>query len=99
MQGQGWRGTAQRTPAIDRTDGSRAGLQKQLGNRIQELTKKADPPFLFGISQYSGFLGKQDVFQSIALAKNADGVEKAMKAIVPQKNLSPSGKGNKGHAN
>lgn len=59
-------------------------FNEMLGNRLQELTKKADPPFLGSISQYGGFLGKQDVFQSFALAKNAEGIETAFKALTEE---------------
>lgn len=54
-----------------------------LGNRIQELTQRADPPFLGGYSNYSDFLGNLDAFTSIAVAKEGN-VEKAIRAILDE---------------
>ncbi len=59
-------------------------LNTMLGNRLQELTQKADPPFLFALGQYGGFVGGVDVFQNVILAKNADGLEKAMKTTLDE---------------
>ncbi|SFD04393.1 M16 family metallopeptidase [Spirosoma endophyticum] len=52
-----------------------------LGNRIQELTQQADPPFLGGYSNYSDFLGNLDAFTSIAVAKEGN-VERAIRAVL-----------------
>ena len=54
-----------------------------LGNRIQELTQQADPPFLGGYSNYSDFLGNLDAFTSIAIAKEGN-VERAIKAVLDE---------------
>lgn len=54
-----------------------------LGNRIQELTQQADPPFLGGYSNYSGFLGNLDAFTSIAIAKEGN-VERAIRAVLDE---------------
>ncbi|GAB3944700.1 insulinase family protein [Spirosoma harenae] len=54
-----------------------------LGNRIQELTQKADPPFLGGYSNYGDFLGNLDAFTSIAVAKGGN-VEKAIRAVLDE---------------
>ncbi|GAB2598908.1 M16 family metallopeptidase [Spirosoma areae] len=54
-----------------------------LGNRIQELTQRADPPFLGGYSNYSAFLGNLDAFTSIAVAKEGN-VEKAIRAVLDE---------------
>ncbi|MFN8357526.1 MAG: insulinase family protein [Spirosomataceae bacterium] len=59
-------------------------INTMLGNRLQELTQKADPPFLFALGQYGGFVGTVDVFQNVILAKNVDGLEKAMKATLDE---------------
>ncbi len=66
----------------------RASLERSLfnamlGNRIQELTQKADPPFLYGASNYGGFLGNLDAFTSFAVAKDGD-VERAIKAVLDE---------------
>ena len=54
-----------------------------LGNRIQELTQQADPPFLGGYSNYGDFLGNLDAFTSIAVAKEGN-VEKAIRAVLDE---------------
>ena len=54
-----------------------------LGNRIQELTQRADPPFLGGYSNYSDFLGNLDAFTSIAVAKEGN-VERAIRAVLDE---------------
>ena len=54
-----------------------------LNQRLGELTQKADPPFLFGRASYGGFLGHQDAFTSIAVAKPGE-LEKAVKAVVAE---------------
>ena len=55
-----------------------------MGQRMQELTKKADPPFLFGINQYGGFLGNLDSYNSIAIAKDAASIETAITALIEE---------------
>ncbi|MBN8824048.1 MULTISPECIES: pitrilysin family protein [unclassified Spirosoma] len=52
-----------------------------LGNRIQELTQQANPPFLGGYSNYGDFLGNLDAFTSIAVAKGGN-VEQAIRAVL-----------------
>ena len=54
-----------------------------LGNRIQELTQQANPPFLGGYSNYGDFLGNLDAFTSIAVAKEGN-VEKAIRAVLDE---------------
>ncbi|GAA4448568.1 insulinase family protein [Nibrella saemangeumensis] len=54
-----------------------------LGNRIQELTQRADPPFLGGYSNYSSFIGNLDAFTSIAVAKG-DNVERAIQSLLDE---------------
>ncbi len=54
-----------------------------LGNRIQELTQQANPPFLGGYSNYGDFLGNLDAFSSIALAKEGN-VERAIRAVLDE---------------
>lgn len=66
----------------------RASLERSLfnamlGNRIQELTQKADPPFVYGASNYGSFLGNLDAFSSFAVAKEGN-VERAIKAILDE---------------
>ncbi len=71
----------------DRRDGMLRSLFNQmLSARIQELTQKADPPFLFGNASYGGFLGgvgNLDAFNSIAVAKGGN-IEKALVAVLEE---------------
>ena len=76
-------GTKVRTKA-DYIQSLRVELFNQMLNaRLGELTQKADPPFLFGRASYSGFIGGQDAFTSIAVAKSGE-LEKALKAVVAE---------------
>jgi zinc protease len=75
--------TTVRTRA-DYLESMRADLFNAILNaRLSELTQKSDPPFLFGRASYSGFLGHQDAFTSIAVAKPGE-LEKAIKAVVTE---------------
>ncbi len=56
-------------------------FNSMIGQRLQELLQKADPPYQFGASNYSGFLGNLDALTVFAVAKNGD-VEKALKAVL-----------------
>ncbi|QRR01836.1 M16 family metallopeptidase [Dyadobacter sandarakinus] len=55
-----------------------------MGQRMQELTQKADPPFLYGGSQYGEFLGDLDSYTSIALAKDTPGMKTALTALLEE---------------
>lgn len=71
----------------DRRDGMvRSLFNQMLSARIQELTQKSDPPFVFGNASYSGILGgigNLDAFNSVAVAKSG-GVEKALIAVLEE---------------
>lgn len=68
----------------DRRDGIvRSLFNIMLSSRIQELTQKADPPFLYGQAGYSGFLSNLDGFSSIVVAKG-DNIEGGLKAILEE---------------
>lgn len=70
---------------VDYMQSMRVALFNQMLNtRLSELLQKADPPFLFGQASYSGFLGNQDAFTSIAVAKKPEELEKAVKAVVAE---------------
>ncbi len=58
-------------------------FNQMLNSRLGELTQKANPPFLFGRASYGGFIGDQDAFTSIAVAKSGE-LEKALKAVVAE---------------
>jgi zinc protease len=55
-----------------------------MSQRMQELTQKANPPFLYGGSQYGDFLGNLDSYTSIALAKDASTMETALTALLEE---------------
>jgi len=76
-------GTTVQTKA-DYVQSMRVNLFNQMLNeRLGDLTKQANPPFLFGRAGYGGFLGHQDAFTSIAVAKPGE-LEKAIKAVVAE---------------
>jgi zinc protease len=58
-------------------------FNQMLGDRLSELQQKPAPPFLFAQSSYSGFVGKQDAFTTIAVAKPGE-LETAVKAAVAE---------------
>ena len=66
-----------------RADVARDLFNGMLGNRIQELTQQADPPFLYGYSNYGGFLGNLDAFTAFAVAKEGD-VQRAIRALLDE---------------
>jgi zinc protease len=59
-------------------------FNQMLNARIGELLQKPNPPFLFGQSSYGGFLGHQDAFTSLAVAKTPAELETAIKAVVAE---------------
>ncbi len=68
----------------DRRDGLlRTLFNIMLSSRIQELTQKADPPFLYGYAGYGGFLSNLDAFTSFVVAKGND-IEGGLKAILEE---------------
>lgn len=58
-------------------------FNSMINSRIGELTQKADPPFLFGQSNFGSFLADLDAFTSVAVAKPGE-LEKAVKAVVAE---------------
>ncbi|UTA69955.1 pitrilysin family protein [Emticicia sp. 21SJ11W-3] len=57
-------------------------FNQMVNTRLQEITKKPNPPFIFAIMGYAPFMAGLDVFQVITVPKNADGMETAIKAIM-----------------
>lgn len=74
----------ERTLADLRGNLQRSLFNMMLGNRIQELTQRANPPFVFGSSNYGGFLGNLDAFYSVAVPKDAAGLEGAIRAVLDE---------------
>ncbi|WP_184546975.1 M16 family metallopeptidase [Mucilaginibacter sp. FT3.2] len=58
-------------------------FNQMLNSRLGELLQKPNPPFLFGRSSYGGFLGEQNAFTSVAVAKPGE-LEGAVKAVVAE---------------
>lgn len=58
-------------------------FNQMLGDRLNELMQKPNPPFLFGQANYGGFIGKTDAFTSITVAKPGE-LETAIKAVVAE---------------
>jgi len=55
-------------------------------NRMRELTQKANPPFIYGYGYYGTFFisDTKDAWTSYAVAKDKDGIDEAMNAIVAE---------------
>lgn len=69
-------------------DDYRASIVKGIFNamlnlRLQELTQKADPPYLYGASSLSGFVKGYEVYSSFAVVSKA-GVEPALRALMEE---------------
>lgn len=52
-----------------------------LGSRLEELSQKADPPFIAGFSSYGGFIGETDSYSSGAFV-NETGLLKGIKTLL-----------------
>ena len=55
-------------------------------NRLQELTQKANPPFVYGYSYYSNYYiaPTKDAWCSLAMAKDAQGIDEALTALATE---------------
>ena len=55
-------------------------------NRMEELTQKADPPFIYGGGFYGTFFvsDTKDAWTTSAIAMDKDGIEKALNALVAE---------------
>lgn len=73
----------EKTFADTREKIKRALFNQMLSNRLQELTQKADPPFQYGFSSTSSFLGNYDSYVSGVVAKTG-GIEKGLKAVLDE---------------
>lgn len=73
-----------KTPG-DMLQNMRISLFNQLlNNRITDLTKIPSPPIRYGQSGYAEFIGKQDAFSTLALAKSAADLETSFKAVAAE---------------
>jgi zinc protease len=59
---------------------------QMLASRIQEATKKPNAPFVYATISFSPYLAGLDATQIVAVPKNADGLEAAIKAIMDEQN-------------
>jgi zinc protease len=55
-------------------------------NRLQDITKKANPPFVYGYSYYSNYYiaPTEDAWCSMAMAKDAAGIDEAITTLVTE---------------
>ena len=58
-------------------------FNQMLNERMGELVQKPNPPFLYGSATFSPFIGRQNAFTSIAVAKPGE-LETAIKAVVAE---------------
>lgn len=58
-------------------------FNSMLNLRLQELTQKSDPPYLYGASSLSGFVKGYEVYSSFAVVGKA-GIEPAMHAVMEE---------------
>lgn len=59
-------------------------FNQMLNARLGEVQQKANPPFLYGQATYGSFIGKQNAFTSIAVAKSGADLQTAVKAVVAE---------------
>lgn len=72
------------TQADFRQDIVEALYNSMLNNRLQEISKKPNSPFVFAVMSYSEFIGGIDAFQRIVLPKNAESMETAIKSLIDE---------------
>ena len=58
-------------------------FNQMLNDRLGELLQKPNPPFLYGRSSYGGFVGRQDAFTTVTIAKPGE-LETAIKAVIAE---------------
>ena len=58
-------------------------FNQMLNDRLAELLQKPNPPFIFGQASYGAFIGRQDAFTSVMVAKPGE-LETAVKAVVAE---------------
>jgi zinc protease len=62
-------------------------INTMLSNRLTEIVQKGNAPFIFAQSNYGAFQGglvDLDAFNSVAVSKDAAGIEAAVKAVVSE---------------
>ena len=63
-------------------------ISEMFRNRLQELTQKANPPFIYGYGYYGTFMisDTKDAWTVAAAAKDKDGIDEALNALVTESN-------------
>ena len=63
-------------------------ISQMFNNRLQELTQKPNPPFIYGYGYYGTFMisNTKDAWTIAAAAKDKEGIDEAMTAIVTESN-------------
>jgi zinc protease len=61
-------------------------ISQMFNNRMQELTQKPNPPFIYGYGYYGTFMvsDTKDAWSIAAAAKDKDGIDEAMTALVAE---------------
>lgn len=59
-------------------------FNQMLNARLGELQQRANPPFLQAQASYGGFIGKEDAFTYLAVARSAADLQTAVKAVVAE---------------
>jgi zinc protease len=76
-------------PAIKTGQQYRANIVRDLFNqmmssRLDEIAQKPDAPFLFGSSSYGGFIGDNDAFSLLAVAKNGKDISASIQVLLTE---------------
>ncbi|MBP5798039.1 MAG: insulinase family protein [Bacteroidales bacterium] len=63
-------------------------ISRMFNNRMQELTQKPNPPFIYGYGYYGTFMvsDTKDAWSIAAAAKDKDGIDEAMTALINESN-------------
>ncbi|MGN6178040.1 MAG: M16 family metallopeptidase [Mucilaginibacter sp.] len=59
-------------------------FNQMLNARLGELQQRANPPFLYGQASYGNFIGRQNAFTTVAVAKSGADLQTAVKAVVAE---------------
>ena len=61
-------------------------ISTMYNNRMEELTQKANPPFIYGYGYYGTFFisNTKDAWTTYSVAKDKDGIDEALNAIVAE---------------
>lgn len=63
-------------------------ISQMFNNRLQELTQKPNPPFIYGYGYYGTFMisNTKDAWTIAAAAKDKDGIDEALTTLVTESN-------------